>query len=439
MVSKVIYDRNTYLTRVIRGLSTGNLIEVIGMRGVGKTAFLKLLSTKLETSQKYLPIFLETLPSYDVFDTFRKRIRQIALICLPKSKLAGMLNDRSGELREEDLAILVREVEKSLGKKIVVIIDDVHECKRKEVRNFITFCIRNGLKVITASLKGFFARSVKIVLKPLSKEAVRKMILDFLGYNLEQETISKIYSLTGGIPSYLLIMLQKLGVWSLKHRTRINSGIVEKIFSTEISGGLIRNLVKDYLRSYVSIFGPKTIELLVKEPTEIGIDKTSQPLLKKLKRLGLIDMENQKIVIVEPVLRKYIETIRAEEMNIGVHQLPVMRSIKRNHKFKKVFSHFTVVGENLRLFSRDILIEIAPSPSIELLNQLVKIRRILNAKDAVLICPNREYDNAFYEHIKKLGIRILTLGEETRQKFYDKGIEVANKVILEHSAMQQNL
>ena len=265
MVSKVIYDRNTYLTRVIRGLSTGNLIEVIGMRGVGKTAFLKLLSTKLETSQKYLPIFLETLPSYDVFDTFRKRIRQIALICLPKSKLAGMLNDRSGELREEDLAILVREVEKSLGKKIVVIIDDVHECKRKEVRNFITFCIKNGLKVITASVASFFARSVKIVLKPLSKEAVRKMILDFLGYNLEQETISKIYSLTGGIPSYLLIMLQKLGVWSLKHRTRINSGIVEKIFSTEISGGLIRNLVKDYLRSYVSIFGPKTIELLVKE------------------------------------------------------------------------------------------------------------------------------------------------------------------------------
>jgi len=350
-----------------------------------------------------------------------------------------MLNDKLGELREEDIAFLVGEVEKSLGKKIVVIIDDVHEYKRKEVRNFITFCIKNGLKVITASVASFFARSVKIVLKPLSKEAVRKMILDFLGYNLEQEAISKIYSLTGGIPSYLLIMLQKLSVWSLKHRTLINSGIVEKIFGTEISGGLIRNLIKDYLRSYVSIFGPKIIELLVKELTEIGVDKTSQSLLKKLKRLGLIDIENQKILIMEPVLRKYIETIRAEEMNIRVHQLPVMRSIKRNRKFKKIFSHFTVVGENLRLFSRDILIEITPSPSIELLNQLVKIRRILNAKDAVLICPNREYDNAFYEHIRKLGIRILTLEEETRQKFYDKGIEVANRVILEHSAMQQNL
>ena len=426
----LLYGRQREVNYVMRQIMKNDVIEVIGLRGVGKTAFLKLISRKLERTDRLFSLFFECEYGMDISEIVLEKVRALFHVFGDKEEIDSIANSGFTEL--------FGKLRKKIGKTIVFIIDDAYKCNKRDLETFLKTVVNAGAKCLLGTIKGLF-KYKKVILSRLDKKSFSNLVKGQLP-SLNEDVLNRLYAVTGGIPSYTHFLLVRIREWVQKNKMMPNSTIVDKIMEKEISDGVLRSIVKDYVASYYKHYKSEFVKLLTAMKAQIrGLDTNNKLFVKKFQEIGLVILDKNRLKIIDPLVREYLSGLLSNQVEsvTSIKFLSFPSFEKKPVRLSKKVANLAIVGNNLRLYDQNIYIEITPSPSVNLLKKMVKIRDILGAKEAYMICSDKQVVGV--SGIEDDGIKIIQIHVDNKNNFFDKGLEIAQKIIREHSKSQQNL
>lgn len=303
------------IDKVRKGKNQG----IQGIRGIGKTFVLKEVEKKLSMSGKYLPIYIPFAPFLDnkkeIFWSIISKIRVVTdSQAETRLKLAKKLEEK-GYIALPDVLKLQRQSEyyesiprllsstqMDLDLKPVLILDDIHLGPSSFLTEFSP--------IVCSSLLPLNETNIETVsMEGLSISEIRKAFEEHTGA-ADQVGAKKLKDLTGGIPSYVQAILPRLSDWVKRKGLSLDSVIVRKVWEDEMNGGILSLMAKSYFRSYVSLFGKETAQILTKIANGKKVRKSEH--VNKLQQIGLLEAKD----LIDKVLEAWLRNIQSKKEEV---------------------------------------------------------------------------------------------------------------------------
>ncbi len=403
---KKFYGRETILSAIIKALSREKCLVITGMRGVGKSFFLEFLASRLKLSKKYLPILIDNIMGISLSIQLRITLHRL------------LISIENGDQNRETLSIqhTIEKIRKKTGLIPVILIDDADDADEKEIQDILRKIHQTKAKIV---LVGVFpvCKCKHFILNPLDREAFHKLLRDKLSNMITDDGINRLYERLGGIPLYLEVLLPRITEMTKYKKMPLERSIVDDIINESVTHGALRSVLKNHLRSYVSLFGDYLVKLLTDNMIK------NEELIKRIIASGLASLESGKLVIKDPLLRDFLNSKQKNEKDYLIYA----SARKKSRAIQK--SGLTFIDNSLRFFHNETLINISNDPTPNLIEKLIKISKVLHAKKTLLIVPKSKATKSLLKKAHAHGIKVLQL--ENNKNFYEEGLKKA-MISLEH-------
>ncbi len=416
------------VTEILRNLKRHDIIEINGLKGIGKTFLIQKLMTSAKNTDKFIPILINSSFGLNSLIYLKESLKNLLIL--------NEINLDNG-IETLDLRTLLSNIVDETGKNIILIIDDLHDYKPKLIRSILSLLDVKNIRILYTSIKPLFANSFRITLEPFSKDIVYEIINRSLRGNITKTAMLSIYKWSGGIPLYLEAILLLLNKWLLFNRVKLDDFIVENLIRSSLNDGVLRALITNNIRDYLRIYGHAflgIIKTLLSKRDISGLER--KRTFKHLITIGLIGICDDEICIRDPLIRAYIENMRD---NLVSHGFKQNKRFGIERKLRKLFKNYTIVGDDLRVFQEGLLFQVSRKLNKDKLIEFAKIRDVLNAKKGYIICQKTNLDSELKSIMNHWHIDILFLDTEDDEKFQENALSKIGDIIRKYSDFLQNL
>jgi len=411
-----IIGRQKEINGALQLLRKQNRVEILGIKGVGKSYFLNYLQNYTSKTGKFITLLFNSPFGFNLLNDMQQRLKRLLI----QHKISVNL-----KINLDNLGAIVKKIENKTGMRLVFFFDDAHEYELDILKKIASQVDNTGSKIVYTSIKPIFSGSAKITLTPFERKDTYKFILKKIKGIVSKDSMLFIHYMCGGIPKYLDFILLLLKNWSLQKNTLIDENIAKNILFNELKRGMLENLLLENLRAYVFVYGRDFIKIL----GDILTDSRTLPragkqkrIMKQLISIGLIDKQNDLYYLVDPLLKNYLlnhKQNKKDETKNFDHFIKIEKHVK------KLFSNYTIIGNDIRIYEKGLLFQVSSDISSSKITDLLKIKALLKARKCYYICPKVNIRNETNSLAQRNQITIIM--HETRN--YSELIENAFKDI----------
>lgn len=425
-----ILGRRKEINRALQLLRQQNVVEILGIKGVGKTHFLNYLRDYTSKTGKFITLLFDPPFGFNLLDNLLKALNKLLI-------QQGVNTNRRINL--DNLGKTIKSIENKVGKHLIFFFDDAHEYDLNMLRKIILQVNSTESKIVYTSIKPISSNSTKIILNPFERKDSYKFILKMLRNKISKASMLFIHSTCGGIPKYLYIIMLLLKKWSLQKNVMIDENVARNILSYEVRHGLLRSLLLENLRAYVFVYGKEFIEIIENILTNPGViprERRLKKIAKDLMNIGLIAKQKDIYHLVDPLLARYLQNYKQGNRNESkkIHFVKIEKQVKR------LFSNYTIIENDVRIYEKGLLFQISSSISLSKVVDLLKIKKILNARTCYYICPKVNVEKEISLLMRKNKVVLIMHETKNYSELLENAFREIKSILLKaDSNSQQNL